>query len=68
MRVGIKQEFLCPHCGGLNTFTTSESCALREEEVSCSHCKQILNVTAAAGIGDAVNLVISECETDAAAR
>lgn len=70
MSVGLQQEFLCPHCGGLNSFITKESNCLREEAVSCSHCNQMLNVTTAAGIDNTINLVVSECESeeDAAVR
>jgi len=68
MLVGVKQEFLCPHCGGLNTFTTCENSALKEELVSCAHCKKPINVIPAAGIDDSVNLIVSDCDNDAATR
>lgn len=68
MRSGMKQEFMCPYCSGVNTFTTHERSALMEEYITCTHCKRIMNVTAAAGIDDDVNIVVFEHEQNSTPR
>ncbi|MFC3095180.1 hypothetical protein DRW07_15095 [Alteromonas sediminis] len=68
MLAGVKQEFLCPHCGGLNTYITGENCALKEELVCCVHCRETINVIPAAGVDNSVNLIVSDCDANAATR
>lgn len=60
MKVGESREFLCPYCAGINVFYTGERNGLKEVLVSCDHCKKPINVIAASGIDDAVNVVAVE--------
>lgn len=53
-------EYLCPYCSGVNTFVASERNALKEELIRCGHCSRIMNVTAAHGMNEGMNVVAFE--------
>ena len=68
MQLGKMQDFLCPHCAGVNTLTVNQADCMKEQSVCCEHCRQIVNITPATGLDDAVNLVISERAEEIASR
>lgn len=58
-------EFLCPHCGIVNTIPIHALRDMYQEQVeTCQCCGKNLSLIAADGVAGQINLVIGELEND----
>lgn len=56
-------EFRCPRCGYINAIARDTVIDMYKERLdSCQHCQQKLEIIAANGINDQINLIVSEQE------
>lgn len=54
-------EYRCPHCGFINAIARETVIDMYKEQYdACKHCQQKLEIIAANGINDQINLIVSE--------
>ncbi len=62
-------EYMCPQCGEINTIAKDAIVDMYKEQLECcSACHRQLEVTAANGVNNQINLVVEVAETDAPPR
>ena len=62
--LGLKLlEYRCPRCGFINAIAKETILDMYKEKAdACQHCNQKLEIIAANGINDKINLIVSEYE------
>ena len=59
-------EYRCPRCGYINAIARETVLDMyKEQSDACQHCQQKLEIIAAKGINDQINLIVSEQEDGA---
>ncbi|MDC8829894.1 hypothetical protein [Alteromonas gilva] len=54
-------EYRCPCCGSINTLAKESVIDMYKEQLeSCKQCHKRLEIIAATGINDQINLIVSE--------
>jgi predicted RNA-binding Zn-ribbon protein involved in translation (DUF1610 family) len=62
-------EYLCPHCGIINSFPLHALRDMYQEQVeTCTCCGKDLSLTAADGIAGQINLVVGDLDHDIQAK
>ncbi len=62
-------EYLCPHCGHINTIADHVvRDTYKEQYTACAHCRRQLEIVPACGIGETINLVVSVAAQDTPPR
>ena len=63
MRNQAYLEYRCPRCGFINAIAREAVLDMYKEQAdACEHCNQMLEIIAANGINDQINLIVSEHE------
>lgn len=69
MGTSTEHEYLCPHCGAENSLSDYEIRNMYSPQIAhCDNCKCKLEIVPADGIGDNINLVVSEAGEEVLSR
>jgi len=69
METALNHEYLCPHCGTVNALSHFEIRNMYTPQYAdCHHCKTKLEIVPADGIGNNINLVVSEAAGEVLTR